>query len=157
MDTTPAVTPATAPAPAAEPLRLLSRDEILSAQDTKYDTVPVDEWSKGASVRVRSLPAVLRDFMEAQILEAREKSKESAVAVPTNVRAIVVAFCVVDAEGRQLFTPNDIEALGQKNVRPIQRIYDKALELNAITDADISKLAGNSDGEASDISSSPSP
>jgi len=40
---------------------LLTRDEILKAEDIQYETVPVPEWAPGGTVRVKTLSGEERD------------------------------------------------------------------------------------------------
>lgn len=132
----------------SEPKRLLeiSRDEILSAADTKIIDVRVDEWKKGAVVHVHTPTADDRDFLEMEILKGVRLDKRG-------VRAALVAMCVKDASGNRLFEPGDVIALGKKSFIPMDRIYKAIIESAIITEEDVEKLAKNSGAASTDISS----
>src|SRR5258708_4068624 len=115
----------------------LSRDDILKAEDTTPEEVPVPEW--GGTVLVRGMTGKERDQFEVSLAE------ESAGAVQVqrgraggrppgrnlvNMRAKIVARCVVDDDGNRLFSDPDITALGEKSVAPIDRTFTVAAPLS---------------------------
>jgi len=101
----------------------LTREEILQARDLAYEDVEVPEW--GGTVRVRGLMAYERDELELEALEAQKKP--TAVR---NVRARLVARCLVNAEGKRLFTDADAEELGKKHGAVIDRLFWVAQRLS---------------------------
>lgn len=121
----------------AAPLALLTREAILAADDKPTRMVPVPEW--GGAVRIRSISAAERDEFEEIQLAARKEGR----ILPRQVRARMVAFCVVDEAGNRLFTEADVEALGAKGVRAVDRVCGAVAELNAFSDKDVEELAGN--------------
>lgn len=132
----PSGTPADTP-PADAPKRLLSRTDILGASDTKYEVVHVPEWGKDAYVRVRSMKAGDRDQMERAITDADEQVSSR------QVRARIVSLCVVDDEGKPLFTKDDVALLAERHVAPMQRIFEAVALLNAFSNEDVESLAKN--------------
>ena len=118
---------------------LLSREAILAADDLPTRDVAVPQW--GGTVRVRSLTGRERDQFETDVLSARRDGHVS----PGNVRARYAAMCIVDGEGKNLFSTADIEALGAKAAAALDTVYQAVLSLNALTEEDIEELAGNSD------------
>ena len=118
-------------------MALLSRDAILSANDLPTRDVAVPEW--GGTVRVRSISASERDEFEDAALVARREGR----MLPRNVRARMVAACLIGEDGNQLFTEFDIEALGAKSVAAMDRVYAAVAELNALSEKDVEELAGN--------------
>jgi hypothetical protein len=118
---------------------LLSREAILGADDLPTKDVHVKQW--GGSVRIRSLTGTDRDQFEADVLGARRLGQVS----PGNVRARYVSLCVVDAEGNNIFSAADIEALGRKSGEALDTVYQAVLSLNALSDDDVEELAGNSE------------
>lgn len=109
----------------------LSRDEILGADDLGLVEVDVPEWS--GSVLLRVMRGVERDAFEARI----------AAEDRANVRARLAALSIVDADGQRLFTDADVEALGQRNARALNRIFERAMALNGFTESDVEALEGN--------------
>jgi hypothetical protein len=61
---------------------------------------------------------------------------------------------VVDDQGKRIFTDEDIEALGNKNAAPLDRICDVARRLSGMGRAEKEKLAKNSAPAGGDLSSS---
>lgn len=118
---------------------LLSREAILGAADLPTSDVEVKQW--GGTVRIRSLTGTQRDQFEADVLGARREGHVS----PGNVRARYVSMCVVDAEGNNIFSAADIEALGHKSAAALDTVYQAVLSLNALSDDDVEELAGNSE------------
>jgi hypothetical protein len=116
----------------------LGRDAILDADDRKYDAVDCPEW--GGKVRVRSLTGTQRDAYEGSLIEGRGADRKMNLA---NARAKMVVLAVVDGEGRQLFTADDVRALGRKNAAPIERIFDAARRLSGMSEEDVEKLTEN--------------
>lgn len=118
-------------------MALLNREAILAANDLPTKDVPVPQW--GGSVRVRSLTGAERDQFELDVLTARRDGKIS----PGNIRARYVAMCVVGEDGANLFTADDVEALGRKSATVLDKIYQEVLQFNALTEDDVDELAGN--------------
>ena len=118
-------------------MALLTRDAILTANDKPTRDVPVPEW--GGTVRVRSISAAERDEFEEQTLAARREGR----VLPRNVRARMMAACIVGEDGQRLFSEDDIEALGDKSVAATDRVYAAVSELNALSEKDVEELAGN--------------
>lgn len=61
-----------------------------------------------------------------------------------NVRATLIARTLVDENGNRLFTDQDVEKINKKSWKPIQRIFDKSVQVNLIGDDNIEKQAKNS-------------
>lgn len=117
---------------------LLSRDQILGAKDLITEDVDVPEW--GGMVRVKGLSGAERDRFEASIIGENTKNKRRNLA---NLRARMVSLTVVDAEGKTLFRPNDVEALGAKSAAALDRVFDVAMRLAGMRDEDVDELTEN--------------
>lgn len=131
-------------------MALLSREDILDVDDKVYEDIEVPEW--GGEVRVRGMSGTQRDDYEASILHQNGSDRKVNLA---NARAKLVARCLVDADGRLLFSADDVRALGRKSARALERVFDKARELSGMTERDVETLAENfgddpSDGATSD-------
>lgn len=115
---------------------LLSKDQILNADDRKHIDVEVPEW--GGTVRIAILSGIDRENLEREFanLSEGERSKYS-------VRAFMVALSVVDENGNRLFTKKDMEQLNKKSWRALELIQSRVSELNGIGDAQVEKLAKN--------------
>lgn len=132
-----------------EGLAVLTRDQILQADDRITEEVAVPEW--GGKVLVRSLSGTERDAFEDAIIEGKGKNRQVNMR---NLRAKLVAMAVVGADGLPIFTRADVEALGSKNAAPLDRIFERAQILSGLRDEDVDELVGNSNGDPSDGSTS---
>ena len=117
----------------------LTRDTILSADDLPKVLVPVPEW--GGDVYVRSLTANERDFIELMYMDLRDDKK----AKQLKLRATVCAMSIVDESGKRLFSESDIEALGRKSYKALDRVKTAAEKLNALTADEVDELEKNSE------------
>jgi len=116
-------------------MTILTRDQILQANDLVTETVEVPEW--GGSVFVKSLTGVERDQFEAAIVEL--KGRDTKINM-RNARARLVALSVVDEEGKKVFSPNDISLLGAKSAAALQRVFNVAMRLSGISEEDVREL-----------------
>jgi len=128
-------------------MALLSRDAILAADDREYEVVPCPEW--GGEVRLRSLTGAERDAYEQSLVQTRGKSREMNLR---NARAKLVALCAVDENGKRLFTDADVNALGKKNAKPLDRLFDVARRLSGLSEDDVDRLTEDFDDAQSDVS-----
>lgn len=123
---------------------LLSKDAILKADDLSFEVVEVKEW--GGSVRVRMMTAGERDEFEAAIydFDITSDDKDAKVKIKReNYRAELLIRTVCDENGKLLFSKADMKALSAKGVKPIQKIFDVASKLNAISAEDEDELVKN--------------
>jgi len=115
--------------------RLLSRDEILAANDLPTEEVAVPEWQPNGAVLVRALSAaewieVGRQTMHKDGATGDEAMLDLMVKIP--------ALCIVDEDGQRLFSDADLGALGRKNPLPLKRIMDVVQRLSDL-DQDAAK------------------
>lgn len=110
---------------------MLTREQILGADDLPKREVEVPEWS--GAVYVRALTGAERVQFERVVF--------SDTATDESVMAQLVALCTVDQEGNRLFTTDDVDALNGKNAKALNRISNAAILFNAL-DAGIEE-AGN--------------
>jgi len=118
----------------------LSRDQILQADDIQKESVNIPQW--GGEVWVKGLNGAERDAFEVSIMEFREGKKPKLVL--ENMRAKLCAMTVCDENGKRIFKDEDIPALGKKSAKALSLIFDKAQELNGLSDEDVEKLSKNS-------------
>ena len=129
---------------------LLTRDQILAKNDRPTLLVTVKEW--GGQVMLRALTADERDEYEMAMFDARAGKGRM------NPRARLVAMSIVNEKGERLFRDDDVERLGAKSGRALDRLFENAKRLSAIGPDAHAAALGSSDepdgGEAS--SGSPS-
>ncbi len=114
----------------------LTKQQILEAQDRKTVDVEVPEW--GGTVRVKTMTGVQRDQYETLFTSIRNGE------VSGSIRATLAAATIVDEEGNQLFTKDEVDSLGQKSGVALGRVFDVAAELNVATKKSAETVAGNS-------------
>ena len=111
----------------------LSKEDILNASDIDYVEVAVPEW--GGIVRVSTITGQAKDKLE-MALSGKNSSLD-------NVRARIIALCVVDDNDALMFSDADVVKLGKKSAKALERVFQAAQKLNAIGDAEVESLAKN--------------
>jgi hypothetical protein len=106
-------------------MALLTRDQILSAEDRRSVEVDVPEW--GGRVRLAEMTAKQRDSYETAVVKAREADE------PLNLRAAYVCRCLVDEDDQPLFALSDLEDLSAKAGGVLDRLFLEAVKLNQQT------------------------
>ncbi len=127
--------------------KLLTAKQILEADDIKTERLAVPEW--GGDVLVKALTGAERDAFEEEIIQIKGKK---TTMNRQNFRARFVAASLVDEDGKKLFTPDQIKALGQKSAAALQRVFDLAADLSGLSDEDEDELIKNSEGVRSEDS-----
>lgn len=133
------------------------RDRVMGAKDIRTETVEVPEWDCTGTnaLTVRALSGAQRDEFEKSCMVRAGKRTDFNIS---NMRAKLVAMCIVDESGERVFSEEDAKWLGQKSAAALQRVYDVAARLSRITEEDAEELLKNSvSGPSVDsISDSPS-
>ena len=118
--------------------KLLTRDQILQADDIRKEVVHVPEW--GGDVMVYGLSGRERDQFESGALDL---STGKAVMELVNLRARLCALAIRDENGQHLFSEDDIDLLGKKSASALQRVFETAQRLSAMTSQDVETLTKN--------------
>jgi hypothetical protein len=132
----------------------LGKEDILKATDNDPEEVNVPEW--GGTVLVRGMTGRERDAFEVSMMTPGRGGRREVN--PVNVRAKLVARCVVDDDGNRLFTDADAADLGERSAAAIDRVYAAAARLSGMGDDDQEAMTRDfalADGEGSS-STSPS-
>lgn len=119
---------------------VLSKQDILQAQDVVIEPVEVPEW-KGM-VFVRSLSAAERGLIEEAAAKFKESKGKDSFARTFTVKVATLAIC--DEQGHRVFDDKDIALLQQKNAAAITRIAEAAQRLSGFTKEDLEELEKNS-------------
>ena len=114
---------------------LLNRQAILEANDLKTVDVDVPEW--GGTVRIRALTGTARDAFGRSLLDSNGKPNGAGY----NLK--LVAVSVINEDGTQAFTLDDVQALGEKSDVALQRVADVADKLNKLTPDAVETAKGN--------------
>lgn len=116
-------------------MAILSKNDILEQKDTKTKTIHIPEWD--GDVIISTMTGFARDRFEASVI-----GKNGGMNTQ-NIRAKLVAACVVDEKNNLIFTEDDIIKLGKKSCTALDKIFTQAQELNCLLDKDIEELAKN--------------
>ena len=111
---------------------MLTKDQILIADDVKCVELYVPEW--GGNVRLRTITGAERDRLEVRV---------SGDKTGNNIRAALCALCICDEKNSRMFSDAEVERLGQKSASALDRIFQAARTLNGFTDSDIQELEKN--------------
>jgi hypothetical protein len=113
-------------------MNLLSKEAILAADDLPREIVSVPEW--GGQVYVRTMTGTDRDAFEASLInrESGESGTSSKDQRMHNVRARLVSLTLCSESGERMFQDGDIDALGRKSARALDRVFAVAQRLNGI-------------------------
>ena len=132
---------------------LLSREQILQAEDLPSEVVEIPEWN--GSVIVRGLTGSGRGIFQNSIMSQNGNVNSKNVMVDMKEAEMrLVAYCVVDENGKRLFAEKDIAELGKKSGSAINRISEVAMRLSGFTQEDLQELTENLTETQSDVSGS---
>lgn len=120
-------------------MAILTKEQIINADDLKTEVVPVPEW--GGEVIVRTMTGAAKDAYECSIIEF-EGGK--ATQNLQNIRAKLLAATLVDEAGNLLFSDKEVTTLGKKSAAALDRVFAVAQRLNAVTQQDLEALAKKS-------------
>ena len=113
--------------------KVLSKADILSADDMKRESVEVPEW--GGVVYIKRLTADERDLFEFKMLGENKSGK--------GLRAAYVGLAMVDEMGERLFKDDEIPMLGAKFAGVVDRVFERVSEINRISEKDLKDLEKN--------------
>ncbi|MYV58044.1 hypothetical protein [Streptomyces sp. SID3212] len=116
-------------------MALLNKDAILKADDMVFEDIPVPEW--GGDIRLKTMTGTQRDAFEDKSMDQRGKDPKMNL---TNFRARLLALCIVNEDGRRVFSDGEITLLGQKSANVLERLFNKAREMNGMDDKDVEEL-----------------
>ena len=127
-----------------ENAKVLTKDDILNSDDTRYEYVYVKLW-KG-KIRMQTIKGRVRDKFENKCCD-QTKGKRLDL---TGLKALLVCLCAVDEQGELLFTRAEANRLNEKNAEGIDTLYSKAQEMNGIGAKAEALVEGNSDETTED-------
>lgn len=121
-------------------MALLSKSDMLNADDREYEDVPVPEW--GGSVRIMGMRGAERDAFEADQYAKKDAPISQRMA---NFRAKLLVRCIVDEDFNRVYSDKDAEALGKKNASVLSRLFEPAQRLSGMTREDVDEMSKNSE------------
>jgi hypothetical protein len=129
--------------------KLLSKEDILGADDIVVEKVEVSEW--GGHIFVKGMTGTQRDAFEASINQQRGKSRSMNMQ---NIRARLAAQTICDDAGVRVFNNKEVKALGEKSAAALDRVFSVAMRLSGITDEDVEELTEEMEENPSENSAS---
>ncbi len=117
---------------------ILTKDEIFKQDDLKVEEVYTPEW-QNSFVYIKALPGVLRDELEESMFIGEGLDRKQTMK---NLRAKLVCLSLVDGpEGKKrLCSLADAPAMGEKNSKALDRIFDAAQKLNGMRSQDLEEM-----------------
>lgn len=103
---------------------MLDRATILTKRELAVETVNVPEW--GGDVFVAQLSQADIDAWESNCVDA------NGHPIVANVKAALVARCVVDEQRQRMFNDGDVEELRKQPASAIERVFRVARRLNLV-------------------------
>jgi len=138
---------------------LLSRDDILKADDLRDDYVDVPEW--GGRVRVRAMTGAERQEFDEALMRVSQKPGDDSATIDFHAHRLRLKLCslvMIDAQGARMFpAPQDLALLAGKSAAALQRVYGRASELSGLSRAAVEEAVKNSDAAPDGDSLSESP
>lgn len=128
-------------------MALLGKKQIDDAVDRKWEDVPVPEW--GGEVRIMELSSADRGYIEAGTVVAQGSTASVRVESLKTYRERLVAFGLVDENFERLYTNKQIEELGKKSGKVIERLAAKVQELSGMGRFAVKEAEGNSEAALS--------
>ena len=132
-----------------EQIELATAD--FAKSQPKSEAIPCPEWDRRNGdgtvhpciLHVRTMSGEDRDAFDGLAVRIRE-ADEAAGATETPwfkcMRARLIVMVACDGDGKLVFEQGDYVWLSTSDGRPLQRIYNEAVEWNRITRADIEEL-----------------
>ncbi len=121
---------------------ILTKDQILAADDAGVIRVEVEEWGGEVCIRVMS-------SKEADAVAEASRTEDSEFE-----RARLAAALICDESGALLFSVDDIGDLEKKSHMALDRVIEAGLELNGLTSDAVDGLEKNLETGPSDDSDS---
>jgi hypothetical protein len=117
---------------------ILTKADILGADDLRKEEVAVEEWGPGAKVFVRTMTgAELNRYLNTY------QAREGEVPSFENTWARLLVFCLCDEGGNRLFQDNEAAALGRKNSAALRRLFGVAERMNGQSAEDVEAARKN--------------
>jgi hypothetical protein len=121
-------------------MAILSKEQILAAQDLETEEVSVPAW--GGSVLVRSLTARERGQLMASIVDQKNNGRTLKLV---EVQVRTCAMAIVDANGVRMFGEEDIAKLARKSSGALQLVFEVAQRLSGMSDEQVEELVEDFD------------
>jgi len=123
----------------------IKRETIQSVQDLQWEDVPVDEWEKGAVVRMVGVNAKEASRFSKKLVQLDPKGNVRSVRLDGFMEELVI-LTACNENFEPLFTVDDKEWLGKKSAKVLKRLADAAQRLSGMNEDAVAGAVKNSDG-----------
>ena len=117
-------------------MALLSKAEILAADDILTEVIEVPEW--GGSVTIKAWTVAQADSY-GKLIMANHKDETFI----SRLRETVVSMSIVDEDGKLMFNDKDMIALGKKSPAALNRVHKAVMALNKLQNEDGEEASKN--------------
>lgn len=117
-----------------------TRELLLAPRPIPHEDVNIPEL--GVTVRVRGMSVSQRSRFEASY-ESSGKTPQERIQT---FRERLLAACCVGEDGKPLFEPGDVKAIGELDCSIVEPLVDAASRLCGFTSKDVASLVKNSEG-----------
>ncbi len=130
-------------------MAVLSKEQIYNAKDSEITLVDVPEWDDQLTQEQREKGEHAQIYIARMSGNAKDAWEASCVGKNggpnfINLRAKLVAACVVDEEGNRYFKDEkDIVKVSNKSAKALDRIIAATEKLNKLSNTDYEDLAKN--------------
>lgn len=125
-----------------------AREKLLGAK-SPTERVYVKELDE--TYILRGMTGAERDAFEASCFEGKGKRRDFSMK---NLRAKLVACCVIDEDGARLFSDEDAAVLGEIRADILDRLFSVAQRLSGLRQEDVDELGLSSDTPSRSATSS---
>lgn len=128
--------------------KLLTMEDILNVDDTVFEDIEIPEW--GGTVRLQAMTLAERTRYEMAFQRVKEDVGD--VDALEHLRANLIARTLVDEKGNNLFNYNkiaELKKLGNRSAAVTERIFDWAMQANALSDTKKKEIVKKSKGDRS--------
>jgi len=118
---------------------MLNFKEIMESNDSKIEKVFVEEWKGEVGIKIMS--GKERDSFETAILQSTDN--KGNMKDSKNLRASLLVKTICNEQGDLVFSSQQINDLNKKSAKVLNELFDKAMEINGLTNSTNDKLKKN--------------
>jgi hypothetical protein len=124
-------------------MALLDKGALLKATALPRETVHVREL--GGDLIIQGMSGKQRDEWESSLVKQKRNRREIDTR---NVRARLVARCLINDDGSRMFGDEEADLLGDVRVDVLSQLFAVAQRLSGVSDEDVDELGKSSGATA---------
>lgn len=122
---------------------ILSKSDILNANDREYVDMEIPEWNGMIRIYVMSLRERMALEGLVGVKDSKNDSKPESASSHQEKIMYLLRICLKDSEGKNLFDKKEISSLLDKDSKVIYRIFEKCIEVNNLGSTDVGVASAN--------------